>query len=158
MILKFVGIFIKEIDIAAYTISTVDDPRTLNKVLYLRPPGNIYSMNELVDIREHKIGKQLEKIYVSEDNFLNKIKGNVNSKEVYIWCLQLYVNNVVLKQNVEFLETPYPDKWELVFIYAAFVNGFQTCFEVEASGGVEGSVLYPHLKYTTVSTYLDTLL
>lgn len=47
---------------------------------------------------------------------------------------------------------------EMVFIYAAFVKGFQTYFEVEASGGVEGTVLYPHLNYTTISKYLDTLL
>ncbi|KAJ0744560.1 putative 2'-hydroxyisoflavone reductase [Helianthus annuus] len=123
------GVFVKERDVAAFTISTVDDPRTLNKVLYLRPPGNVYSMNELVEIWEHKIRKQLEKIYVSEEDLLNKIK-----------------------------ETPYPDNMEMVFIYAAFVKGFQTCFEVEAAGGVEGSALYPHLKYTTISSYLDTLL
>ncbi|KAF5787444.1 putative 2'-hydroxyisoflavone reductase [Helianthus annuus] len=123
------GVFVKERDVAAFTISTVDDPRTLNKVLYLRPPGNVYSMNELVEIWEHKIRKQLEKIYVSEEDLFNKIK-----------------------------ETPYPDNMEMVFIYAAFVKGFQTCFEVEAAGGVEGSALYPHLKYTTISSYLDTLL
>ncbi|PWA61454.1 nmrA-like negative transcriptional regulator family protein [Artemisia annua] len=123
------GVFMKERDVAAFTIRTVDDPCTLNKVLYLRPPGNVYSMNELVEIWEHKIGKQLEKIYVSEEDLLKKIK-----------------------------ETPYPDNMEMVFIYAAFVKGFQTCFEVEASGGVEGSLLYPNLKCTTISTYLDTLL
>ncbi|KAI3774791.1 hypothetical protein L1987_49353 [Smallanthus sonchifolius] len=123
------GIFLKERDVATFTISTVDDPRTLNKVLYLRPPGNVYSMNELVEIWEHKIGKQLKKIYVSEEDLLKKIK-----------------------------ETPYPDNMEMVFIYAAFVKGFQTCFEVEASGGVEGSVLYPQLRYTTITSYLDTLL
>ncbi|XP_076897516.1 putative pinoresinol-lariciresinol reductase 3 [Bidens hawaiensis] len=123
------GVFIKERDVAAFTISTVDDPRTLNKVLYLRPPGNVYSMNELVEIWEQKIGKKLEKIYVSEEELLTKIK-----------------------------ETPYPENMEMVFIYAAFVKGFQTCFEVEAAGGVEGSVLYPELRYTTITTYLDTLL
>ena len=68
----------KERDVAAFTIRTVDDPCTLNKVLYLRPPGNVYSMNELVEIWEHKIGKQLDKIYVSEEDLLKKIKGNVH--------------------------------------------------------------------------------
>ncbi|KAL4350235.1 hypothetical protein AHAS_Ahas10G0121700 [Arachis hypogaea] len=31
------GVFVKKNDVAAFTISTVDEPRTLNKVLYLRP-------------------------------------------------------------------------------------------------------------------------
>lgn len=123
------GVFMKERDVAAFTIRTVDDPRTLNKALYLRPPRNVYSMNELVEIWEHKIMKQLDKMYVSEENLLKKIK-----------------------------ETPYPDNMEMVFIYAAFVKGFQTCFDVEEPGGVEGSALYPELRYTTISSYLDTLL
>ncbi|XP_076923731.1 putative pinoresinol-lariciresinol reductase 3 [Bidens hawaiensis] len=123
------GVFIKERDVAAFTVNTVDDPRTLSKVLYLRPPGNVYSMNKLVEIWEQKIGKKLEKIYVSEEELLTKIK-----------------------------ETPYPENMEMVFIYAAFVKGFQTCFEVKAAGGVEGSVLYPELRYTTITAYLDTLL
>ncbi|XLU34434.1 hypothetical protein S245_070500, partial [Arachis hypogaea] len=42
-------VFVKENDVAAFTISTVDEPRTLNKVLYLRPSENIYSLNELVE-------------------------------------------------------------------------------------------------------------
>ncbi|CAI9286747.1 unnamed protein product [Lactuca saligna] len=123
------GVFMKETDVAKFTISTMEDPRTLNKVLYLRPQGNMYSMNELAEIWEGKIGKKLEKIYVMEENLLKKIK-----------------------------ETPYPDNMEMVFIYAAFVKGFQTCFQVEECGGVEGSMLYPNLKYTTISQYLDTLI
>ncbi|KAF5179157.1 Isoflavone reductase protein [Thalictrum thalictroides] len=69
------AVFVKEIDVAAFTISTVDDPRTLNKVLYLRPPGNVYSMNELVEIWENKIGKKLEKVYVPEKQVLKSIQG-----------------------------------------------------------------------------------
>lgn len=65
----------KERDAASFTIRTVDDPRTLNKVLYLRPPGNVYSMNELVEIWEAKIGKKLQKVYVSEEELLKRIAG-----------------------------------------------------------------------------------
>lgn len=68
------AIFNKEEDIATYTIRAVDDPRTLNKVLYIRPPGNIYSFNELVALWEKKIGKTLEK-YILEDQLLKKIQG-----------------------------------------------------------------------------------
>ncbi|KAL6213610.1 hypothetical protein ACLB2K_013057 [Fragaria x ananassa] len=70
------GVFVKEIDVAAFTIRTLDDPRTLNKVLYLTPPGNVYSLNELVELWESKIGKKLEKVFVSEEKeLLQKIKG-----------------------------------------------------------------------------------
>lgn len=55
-------------------------------------------------------------------------------------------------------ETQYPDNMALVFIYSAFVKGDQTYFDVESFGGVEGTMLYPRLKYTTISEYLDTLL
>jgi len=65
----------KESDVAAFTISTVEDPRTLNKVLYLRPPGNVCSLNELVEMWEIKIGKKLQRLHVSEEELLQKIKG-----------------------------------------------------------------------------------
>ncbi|XAR72801.1 2'-hydroxyisoflavone reductase [Bertholletia excelsa] len=123
------GVFMNENDVAAFTISTVDDPRTLNKAIHLRPPGNVYSMNELVEIWEGKIGKKLERTYVSEEELLKKIK-----------------------------ETPYPDNMELVFIYSAFVKGDQTYFDIESPGGLDGVKLYPHLKYTTVSEFVDSLL
>ncbi|GER50355.1 isoflavone reductase [Striga asiatica] len=119
------GVFVKESDVAAFTISTVDDLRTLNKVMYLRPPGNTLSMNELVTIWEEKIGSRLERSYISEEMLLKKIH-----------------------------ETPYPDNMQMVFIYSAFVKGDQTYFDINSSGGVEGTKLYPHIKYTTISEYL----
>ena len=73
--LLLAAIFNKEDDIGTYTIRAVDDPRTLNKVLYLRPAENIYSFNELVALWEKKIGKTLEKIYVPEEKLLKDIEG-----------------------------------------------------------------------------------
>ncbi|PON71426.1 Hopanoid-associated sugar epimerase [Parasponia andersonii] len=61
------GVFVEEEDIATYTIKAVEDPRTLNKTLFVRPPANILSFNEIVSIRENKNGKTLEKTYVLED-------------------------------------------------------------------------------------------
>lgn len=55
-------------------------------------------------------------------------------------------------------ETPYPDNMEMVFLYSVFVKGDQTYFDIEASAGVEGTQLYPQLKYTTISEFLDSLL
>lgn len=69
------AVFNKEEDIGTYTIRAVDDPRTLNKIVYIKPPGNIYSFNELVALWEKKIGKVLEKVYVPEDKLLQDIQG-----------------------------------------------------------------------------------
>ncbi|GMY11500.1 isoflavone reductase homolog PCBER-like [Fagus crenata] len=119
-------IFVKEEDIATYTIKAVDDPRTLNKILYLRPPANILSFNEIVSLWEKKIGKTIEKIYVLEDQLLKKIK-----------------------------ESSFPINLDLAVSYSAFVKGDCTNFEIEASFGVEASELYPEVKYTTVDKFLD---
>jgi len=68
-------VFNKEEDIGTYTINAVDDPRTLNKILYIRPPMNTYSFNDLVSLWENKIGKTLERIYVPEEQLLKQIIG-----------------------------------------------------------------------------------
>lgn len=82
------GVFMKESDVAAFTISTVDDPRTLNKTLYLRPPGNTVSMNELVTVWEEKLGKNLERNYISEEELLQRIQG-INLSYFLTVCLYL---------------------------------------------------------------------
>ena len=69
------AIFNKEEDIGTYTIRAVDDLRTLNKILYIKPPGNIYSFNELVSLWEKKIGKTLERGYILEDQLVKNIQG-----------------------------------------------------------------------------------
>ncbi|KAL6011354.1 putative pinoresinol-lariciresinol reductase 3 [Asimina triloba] len=121
------AVFLSESDVATFTLCTVDDPRTLNKVVYLRPPGNVCSINELIEMWELKIAKKLEKSYISGEQLLQSIK-----------------------------ETPYPSNFETIFLYSAFVKGDHTYFDIESSG-VSGTELYPHVKYTTVSDYLDTL-
>lgn len=69
------AVFNKEDDIATFTIRAVDDPRTLNKILYVRPPKNTYTFNQLAAVWEKKIGKTLEKIYVPEEKVLKDIQG-----------------------------------------------------------------------------------
>lgn len=120
------AIFNKEEDIATYTIKAVDDPRTLNKILYVRPPGNIYSLNDLVSLWEKKIGKTLEKIYMPEEEIISNIQG-----------------------------APVPVAVGLSISHCVFVKGEQTNFKIEPSFGVEASKLYPDVKYTTVDQYLD---
>ncbi|CAN6446670.1 unnamed protein product [Victoria cruziana] len=69
------AVFNKEDDIATYTIKAIDDPRTLNKVLYVRPPADTVSFNELTSLWEKKIGKTLDRTYVPEDQILKNIEG-----------------------------------------------------------------------------------
>ncbi|CAK9166667.1 unnamed protein product [Ilex paraguariensis] len=122
------AIFVKEEDVATYTIKAVDDPRTLNKLLYMSPPANIMSFNELVSLWENKIGKTLERTYILEDQLLKNIQ-----------------------------EAPMPLKFFLSICYAAFVKGDVSKIEVDASVSVEASHIYPEVKYTTVDEFLNQL-
>ncbi|XAR61745.1 hypothetical protein NMG60_11016251 [Bertholletia excelsa] len=120
------AVFNEESDIGTYTIKAVDDPRTLNKVLYIKPPKNTLSFNELVSLWEKKIGKSLEKIYIPEEQLLKQIQ-----------------------------ESPVPINVFLAINHLVFVKGDQTNFEIEPSFEEEASELYPDVKYTTVEEYLD---
>nr|ACA60731.1 phenylcoumaran benzylic ether reductase-like protein [Linum corymbulosum] len=120
------AVFNKEDDIAAYAIRAADDPRTLNKSLFIKPAKNIYSFNELVALWEKKIGKTLEKTYVPEDQLLKQIQ-----------------------------ESPIPVNIILSISHSVFVKGDQTNFEIDPAWGVEAFELYPDVKYTTVEEYLD---
>ncbi|KAK4477114.1 hypothetical protein RD792_016324 [Penstemon davidsonii] len=119
-------VYNKEEDIANYTIKAVDDPRTLNKILYIKPPLNTISMNDLVSLWEIKIGQTLERIYVPEDQVLKNIQ-----------------------------EASAPLNGRLATGHSVFVKGDQTNFEIEPSFGVEASELYPDVKYLTVDEMLD---
>ncbi|GAY34455.1 hypothetical protein CUMW_276800, partial [Citrus unshiu] len=119
-------IFNKEDDIGINSIKAVDDPRTLNKILYIRPRCNIYSFNDLVSLWEEKIGKALDRVYVTEEQLLKNIQ-----------------------------EASYPLNMILPIGHSAYVLGDQTNFEIEPSFGVEATELYPDVNYTTVDEYLN---
>lgn len=76
-ILWHAAIYVAEDDIASYTIKTIDDERTLNKTLYIRPPQNILSQRQVVHLWENLIAKQLHKITISKQDFLASMKGNL---------------------------------------------------------------------------------
>nr|TKS02125.1 hypothetical protein D5086_0000163840 [Populus alba] len=122
-------VFNKEEDIATYTIKAVDDPRTVNKILNIKPPANIISSNDLVSLWEKKIGKTIERVYVPEEQILKNIQETSDFRR----------------------------KLTLAICHSCFVNGDQTNFEIEPSFGVEASELYPDVKYTTVEEYLNQL-
>lgn len=120
------AIFCDDRDVATYTIQAVDDPRTLNKILHIRPAANVISLNELVALWEKKIGKTLEKIYVPEDQVLQSIRDSPSPK------------NFVLSLN-----------------HAVFVKGVLANCKIDPSLGVEATELYPDVKYTTIDEYLN---
>jgi len=123
------GVFSVEDDVGTYTIKATDDPRTLNKTLYLRPPSNTLTHNELVSLWEKKHGKTLERVYIPEDQVLKQIQ-----------------------------ESPVPLNIALSINHSAWVKGDHTNFEIEPSFGVEATELYPDVKYTTVDEYLNRFL
>ncbi len=118
--------FNREDVIGTYTIKAVDDPRTLNKILYIKPPNCTLSFNELVSLWENKIGKTLEKVYVPEEQVLKDIQ-----------------------------EAPVPINVFLAISHSIFVKGVHTYFEIEPSFGVEASELYPEVKNFSVDEYLN---
>ncbi|XP_068642632.1 phenylcoumaran benzylic ether reductase Betv6-like [Aristolochia californica] len=120
------AVIVKEEDIGAYTIKAADDPRTLNKIVYIKPPGDIYSFNELVALWENKIGKTLQKIYVPEEEILK----NIEASDLAMGLI-------------------------LSVTHAIFVKGDQTNFELDPSFELEASELYPDVNYTSVDKYLS---
>nr|GMD74581.1 isoflavone reductase homolog [Ipomoea batatas] len=80
-------VYMDEDDVATYTMKTIDDPRALNKTIYLRPQlpqENILTQRELVAIWEKLNGKKLEKISLSADEFLASMKGNINKYVIFV--------------------------------------------------------------------------
>ncbi|WCJ35199.1 hypothetical protein M5689_016465 [Euphorbia peplus] len=119
------AIFNKEEDIGTYTIRAVDDPRTLNKTMLIKPPKNISTFNEIVALKEKKLGKALQKNYVPEEKLLKDIPG---------------------------FSAPF--NLGLAINHSVFIKGDQTNFELDPSKHVEASELYPDVNYTPVADLL----
>ncbi|KAI9177601.1 hypothetical protein LWI28_017159 [Acer negundo] len=118
------AIYVDEDDIAMYTIKAIDDPRTLNKTVYISPPKNILSQRQVVEIWEKLIGKELHKSSISKEEFLAAMK-----------------------------EQDYAEQVGLTHYYHVCYEGCLTNFEI-GDGGVEASQLYPEINYTTVEQYM----
>lgn len=76
--------FMDEDDIATYVVKTIDDPRTLNKSIYIRPPENILSQRELVEMWEKLTRKELKKHSISAEDFLASMKDAEYAHQVGI--------------------------------------------------------------------------
>ncbi|KAH0451747.1 hypothetical protein IEQ34_019046 [Dendrobium chrysotoxum] len=119
------AIYVYEDDIALYTIKTIDDHRTLNKTIYIRPPQNILSQREVIMAWEELIGKELEKTSISKEEFLSIIKDQEFAQQV-----------------------------GLGHFYHVCYEGCLTNFEIDEEEEEEASHLYPEVAYTRVKDYL----
>ncbi|KAF4391803.1 hypothetical protein F8388_017398, partial [Cannabis sativa] len=121
-------VYVDEDDIARYTVKTVDDPRTLNKTVYLRPPKNILSQREVIGVWEKLIGKELHKSSISKQEFL------ANAKDLdYAWQVGMG------------------------HYYNVFFEGCLTNFEI-GDEGVEATELYPEINYVSAVDYMKRYL
>ncbi|XP_010914993.1 bifunctional pinoresinol-lariciresinol reductase 2 isoform X2 [Elaeis guineensis] len=116
--------WVAEEDVAMYAILAIDDPRTLNKVLYVRPPANILTQMEVVKIWERIIGKELQKTFLSAEEWLSTMD-----------------------------RVPLYEQIAVAHMYQIFYLG-DLDFKVEGPRGVDSSKLYPDHKYVTVEEYL----
>ncbi|TVU51774.1 hypothetical protein EJB05_03218 [Eragrostis curvula] len=121
-------VFVDEDDVATYTIKSIDDPRTLNKTIYLRPRDNILTQNEVIVKWEMLSGKVLEKIHIPADDFLASMK-----------------------------DTDFPHQVAVGHYYHIFYEGCLTNFDI-GEDGAEATLLYPEVEYTRVDEYIKQYL
>ncbi|KAL1542837.1 Eugenol synthase 1 [Salvia divinorum] len=117
-----------EQDIGIYTIKVATDPRTRNRIVVFRPPGNAVSQLELISLWEKKTGKIFKKTHISEEEI------------------------VTLSQTL-----PDPQNIPVSILHSVFVKGATADFEI-GGDDVEASSLYPDLKFSTVDEQLDVFL
>ncbi|XP_044960940.1 isoflavone reductase homolog [Hordeum vulgare subsp. vulgare] len=121
-------IFMDEDDVATYTIKSIDDPRALNKTIYLRPAENILSQNELIAKWEKLSGKVLERIPIPSDEFLASMEG-----------------------------TDITNQMAVGHFHHIFYEGCSTNFDI-GEDGEEASLLYPEVQYTRMEEYMKRYL
>lgn len=122
------AVWVDEEDVGIYTLKTIDDPCTLNKTVYIRPPQNILSQKELVEKWEHLSGKTLKKTCISVEDFLAGME-----------------------------DQPYEHQIGISHFYHMFYRGDLYNFEI-GPHAKEATELYPEVKYTTMDSYLKRYL
>ncbi|WCJ27430.1 Eugenol synthase 1 [Euphorbia peplus] len=117
-----------EEDIAMYTIKAADDPRTLNRILVIRPEKNIISQLQLIHLWEEKSGSTSNKIYIPQ------------------------------KQLVELSQVlPHPENVKMAIVESLLAKGDTMSYVLEEND-VEASKLYPEYEYTSIDQLLDIFL
>ncbi|CAI8588675.1 unnamed protein product [Vicia faba] len=119
------GAYVTEADVGTYTIRAANDPNTLNKAVHIRLPNNYLTTNEVIALWEKKIGKTLEKTYVSEEQVLKDIQ-----------------------------ESSFPHNYLLALYHSQQIKG-DAVYEIDPAKDVEAYDSYPDVKYTTADEYLN---
>nr|QQM18965.1 pinoresinol lariciresinol reductase 2 [Kadsura heteroclita] len=120
-------VWMVEKDIGTYVINAVDDPRTLNRTIHMRPPKNVFSQLEVVNIWEKLSNKTLKKVYITEKQWLQQIDDNKDHGMEYQSAVSIF--------------------------YHIFFKGDTMSFSINQDN--EASMLYPHIQYTDVESYLS---
>lgn len=120
--------FVDEDDVGTYTIKSIDDPRTLNKTIYIRPQDNCLTQNELIAMWEKLSGKSLTKFHIHGDEFLASMK-----------------------------DTDFAHQVGVTHFYHIFYEGCLTNFDI-GDNGAEATLLYPDVQYTRINEVLKRYL
>uniref|UniRef100_A0A0E0J9R2 NmrA-like domain-containing protein n=1 Tax=Oryza nivara TaxID=4536 RepID=A0A0E0J9R2_ORYNI len=115
-------------DVGTYTIKSIDDPRTLNKTIYIRPQDNCLTQNELIAMWEKLSGKSLTKFHIHGDEFLASMK-----------------------------DTDFAHQVGVTHFYHIFYEGCLTNFDI-GDNGAEATLLYPDVQYTRINEVLKRYL
>ncbi|MCO5578281.1 hypothetical protein L7F22_032120 [Adiantum nelumboides] len=122
------AVWVMEEDVANYIMHSIEDPRAINSTIYIRPPTNVLSQNEVVSIWESLSGVPLHKIHIKESQWL--------------------------KDTEEVLDTNL--KIAMQHFHPVFYLG--VCCDFEVKDEVEASHLYPHVNYKSARAYLQAFL
>lgn len=156
LIIIYTVVYMDEDDIATYTIKSIDDPRTLNKTLYIRPKENILTQMQLIEKWERLSGKKLEKLNISAEDFLASMEGeNQKAIPVIHFIRRLWIFS---KMTYKYAGMDYASKVGVGHFYHIFYEGCLTNFEIREDGSVEASQLYPEVDYTRMDSYLNQFL
>ncbi|KAH7438370.1 hypothetical protein KP509_04G012300 [Ceratopteris richardii] len=121
-------IWVREEDVAAYAIKTIDDDRTTNKTVYIRPQLNILSQNEVVQLWEKIQGRTLKKQFIQEQSWVERLKESMSTEEKYV----------------------------MGFFHLIFFQGKTYNIDI-GEDALEASSIYPDHQYETVEEYLSLL-
>jgi leucoanthocyanidin reductase len=113
--------FVAGADIGKFTLKTIDDIRTVNKLVHFRPSCNCFNMNELASLWEEKIGRTLPRSTITEEDLLAAAAEN---------CI--------------------PRSVVAALTHDIFIKGCQTNFAIEGPKEVEVNALYPEESFKTL--------
>ncbi|KAG8655535.1 hypothetical protein MANES_04G049500v8 [Manihot esculenta] len=115
-------------DAMAYSVRAATDPRTTNRVIICRPPGNIISQLDLISRWEKKTGRTFKKMHIPEEEI------------------------VKLSETLTF-----PGNIPVSILHNIFIKGDQMSFKLTAED-LEASKLYSDYMYTSIDKLLDRCL